>query len=110
MKGFWEIENCELEQIKNKENIICEEYFLQNHTTDETGKYIVKMPLKKDPMCLDRSRDIVVSNSLWNKMKVDSDLLDLYKYFLTKYKKMVHMTEIIDNEEQDMYFKSHLDT
>lgn len=63
-------------------------------------------------MCLDKSRDITVRrlNSLWNKQKVDSDYLDLYKYFITEYKTMAHMTEIINNEEQDMYFMSYLDT
>lgn len=110
LRGFWEIENFESELIKTKETIKCEEHFLQNHTRDETGKYIVvKMSLEKDPACLDRSRDIVVTRlSSQKELKVDSDNLKLYKYFLTEYSKMDHITEIIHNEEKGAYFKSYL--
>ncbi|GFV42478.1 DUF1758 domain-containing protein [Trichonephila clavipes] len=84
MRRFWEIENVEPETIKNKETIICEEYFQKNHTRDSTGRYIVSMPFKRDPNCLGQSKDIAFKklNSLWNRLKREPNYLKLYRDFL----------------------------
>lgn len=74
----------------------------------ENREYIDKIPLKKDPACFGRYRDIAVRrlNSLWNKVIVDSDYIEMYKDFLTEYREMGHMAETIENEEQGTYFIS----
>lgn len=57
MEIFWKIEFVQIEVPKNKEPIICEEYFEKNVKRDSTRRYIVKMPLKEDLMCLGISRE-----------------------------------------------------
>ncbi|GFT72987.1 integrase catalytic domain-containing protein [Trichonephila clavipes] len=110
MRRFWEIENVELETIKNKETIICEEHFQKNHTRDSTGRYIVSMPFKKDPNCLGQSKDIALKklNSLWNRLKREPNYLKLYRDFLKEYKELGHMQEVDEREECGMYFIPHL--
>ncbi|GFW79582.1 DUF5641 domain-containing protein [Trichonephila clavipes] len=110
MRRFWEIENVEPETIKNKETIICEEHFQNNHTRDSTGRYIVSMPFKKDPNCLGQSKDIALKklNSLWNRLKREPNYLKLYRDFSKEYKELGHMQEVDEREECGMYFIPHL--
>ncbi|GFS80306.1 uncharacterized protein TNCV_3447581 [Trichonephila clavipes] len=110
MRRFWKIENVEPETIKNKETIICEEHFLKNHTRDNTGRYIVSMPFKKDPNCLGQSKDIALKklNSLWNRLKREPNYLKLYKDFLKEYKEIGQMQEVDEKEECGIYFIPHL--
>ncbi|GFW44846.1 DUF1758 domain-containing protein [Trichonephila clavipes] len=49
VKMFWELEKIDVERTKNEEAIFCEDHFLKTHSRDEDGRYVVKMPLKKEP-------------------------------------------------------------
>ncbi|GFX07822.1 uncharacterized protein TNCV_4160911 [Trichonephila clavipes] len=48
LKTSWELENVEVERTKHEEAFFCEEHFLKTHSSDEEGRYVVKMPLKKN--------------------------------------------------------------
>lgn len=103
IKEFWEIENIERESeiSKTKESEICEEHFLRNYSRSETGRYMVKMPLKEDPSCLGESKKKATKclNSLWNRLIREPKLCELYKTFLQEYLSMGHMEEVTDSEE-----------
>ncbi|GFY02110.1 DUF1758 domain-containing protein [Trichonephila clavipes] len=46
--------------VKNKERLICEEHYANTHFRTKEGKYVVSMPLKKEPSCLGNSKDIAL--------------------------------------------------
>ncbi|GFR25563.1 DUF1758 domain-containing protein [Trichonephila clavata] len=72
IKRFWEIENCPDFEIPtlSREEKLCEEYFTSTYNRDETGRFIVKMPLSKDPSCLGDSKLTTLRglNSLWRRL------------------------------------------
>ncbi|GBN40280.1 hypothetical protein AVEN_182684-1 [Araneus ventricosus] len=59
-KQFWEIENVESDIPKSRESILCEEHFQNNHSRDKSGRYIVKIPLKENPDCLEETKTLGV--------------------------------------------------
>lgn len=112
LRDFWEIENVERESeiSKTKEAEICEEHFLKNHSRTETGKYMVKMPLKEDPSCLGESKKRAEKclNSLWIRLGREPKFRELYKSFMQEYLSMGHMEEVIESEEPDVkYYIPH---
>ncbi|GBN43172.1 hypothetical protein AVEN_58849-1 [Araneus ventricosus] len=58
LKQFWEIENIESDIPKSRESILCEEHFQNNHSRDKSGRYIVKIPLKENPDCLEETKTL----------------------------------------------------
>ncbi|GFX91485.1 uncharacterized protein TNCV_2599341 [Trichonephila clavipes] len=52
LETFWKVEEVEEPIIKNKERLICEEHYANTHFRTKEGKYVVSMPLKKEPSCL----------------------------------------------------------
>ncbi|GBM11927.1 hypothetical protein AVEN_209626-1 [Araneus ventricosus] len=112
LKEFWEIENIERESeiSVTKEAEICEEHFLKNYSRTETGKFMVKMPFKEDPSCLGESRKKAEKclNSLWNRLRREPKLCELYKIFMQEYLHMGHMEEVTEYEEPDInYYIPH---
>ncbi|GFX02703.1 DUF1758 domain-containing protein [Trichonephila clavipes] len=70
LEKFWKLEEIEQPIVKNKERLICEEHYANTHFRTKEGKYVVSMPLKKEPSCLGNSKDIALKRlgSLWNRL------------------------------------------
>ncbi|GFU82010.1 uncharacterized protein TNCV_516911 [Trichonephila clavipes] len=62
LEKFWKVEEVEEPIVKNKERLICEEYYANTHFRTKEGKYVVSMPLKKEPSCLGNSKDIALNH------------------------------------------------
>ncbi|GFW66523.1 uncharacterized protein TNCV_3840621 [Trichonephila clavipes] len=60
LENFWEVEEVAEPIVKNKERLICEEHYANTHFRTKEGKYVVSMPLKKEPSCLGNSKDIAL--------------------------------------------------
>ncbi|GFU84099.1 uncharacterized protein TNCV_4503991 [Trichonephila clavipes] len=60
LEKFWKVEEVEEPIVKNKERLICEEHYANTHFRTKEGKYVVSMPLKKEPSCLGNSKDIAL--------------------------------------------------
>ncbi|GBO19940.1 hypothetical protein AVEN_35883-1 [Araneus ventricosus] len=68
------------------------------------------MPFKEDPSCLGESRKKAEKclNSLWNHLRREPKLCELYKNFMQEYLHMGHMEEVIEYEEPDVnYYIPH---
>ncbi|GFS53869.1 integrase catalytic domain-containing protein [Trichonephila inaurata madagascariensis] len=94
IKRFWEIENCPDFEIStmSREEKLCEEHFMCTYILnvyDLTGRFIVKMPLSKDPSCLGDSKQMALRrlNSLWRRLVQDPKILELYRNFKHEYLK-----------------------
>ncbi|GFW98295.1 integrase catalytic domain-containing protein [Trichonephila clavipes] len=112
IKRFWEIENCPDFEIPtmNREEKFCEEHFTNTYNRDETSRFIVKMPLSKDPSCLGDSKQIALRrlNSLWRRLVQDPKILELYRNFMHEYLEMGHMEEVVEDEDSAIvYYLPH---
>ncbi|GFW48165.1 DUF1758 domain-containing protein [Trichonephila clavipes] len=81
LEKFWEVEEVAEPIVKNKESLICEEHYANTHFRTKEGKYVVSMPLKKEPSCLGNSKDMALKRlrSLWNQLARDENYLNLYR-------------------------------
>ncbi|GFX58385.1 integrase catalytic domain-containing protein [Trichonephila clavipes] len=53
LQAFWEIEKVDESSIEHSlEEEICETQYQNTHYRTEEGRYVVQLPLKKDPYCL----------------------------------------------------------
>ncbi|GFU28924.1 uncharacterized protein TNCV_470561 [Trichonephila clavipes] len=96
--------------VKNKERLICEEHCANTHFRIKEGKYVVCMPLKKEPSCLGNSKDIALKRlgSLWNPLARDENYFNLYHEFLRHYERMGHMKEVTNETEPEItYYATH---
>ncbi|GFW87257.1 integrase catalytic domain-containing protein [Trichonephila clavipes] len=85
-----------------------EKYFKPQETKE--GKYVVSMPLKKEPSCLGNSKDIALKRlgSLWNRLARDENYLNLYREFLRDYERLGHMKEVTNETEPEItYYATH---
>ncbi|GFV29441.1 uncharacterized protein TNCV_3319351, partial [Trichonephila clavipes] len=73
---FWKVEEVEEPIVKNKERLICEEHYANTHIRTKEVKYVVSMPLKKEPSCLGNSKDIARKRlgSLLNRLARDEKI------------------------------------
>ncbi|GFT27618.1 integrase catalytic domain-containing protein [Trichonephila clavipes] len=112
IKRFWEIENCPDFEIPtmSREEKLCEEHFTSTYNRDETGRFIVKMPLSRDPSCLGDSKQMALRrlNSLWRRLVQDPKILELYRNFIREYLEMGHMEEVVEDEDSAIvYYLPH---
>ncbi|GFW55350.1 integrase catalytic domain-containing protein [Trichonephila clavipes] len=112
IKRFCEIENCpDFEiPIMSREEKLCEEHFTNTYNTDETGRFYVKMPLSKDLICLGDFKQMALHrlNSLWRRLVQDPKILELYRNFIHEYLEMVHMEEVVEDEDSAIvYYLPH---
>ena len=101
LKRFWEIENVEGECSETTEASLCEDHFVCTHSRNQDGRYVVSMPLSKDPSCLGNSRDSAVRqlNSMWRRLSRDPEYLTLYRDFLKEYEELGHLERVIESKE-----------
>ncbi|GFX85020.1 integrase catalytic domain-containing protein [Trichonephila clavipes] len=110
LEKFWKLEEIQEPIVKNKERLICEEHYANTHFRTKEGKYVVSMPLKKEPSCLGNSKDIALKRlgSLWNRLARDENYLNLYREFLRDYERLGHMKEVTnENEPKIAYYATH---
>ncbi|GFX91141.1 uncharacterized protein TNCV_4857301 [Trichonephila clavipes] len=110
LEKFSKVEEVEEPIVKNKERLICEEHYANTHFRAKEGKYIVSMPLKKEPSCLGNSKDIALKRlgSLWNRLDRDENYLNLYCEFLRDYERLGHMKEVTNETEPEItYYATH---
>ncbi|GFY26120.1 retrovirus-related Pol polyprotein from transposon TNT 1-94 [Trichonephila clavipes] len=110
LEKFWKLEEIQEPIVKNKERLICEEHYANTHFRTKEGKYVVSMPLKKEPSCLGNSKDIALKRlgSLWNRLARDDNYLNLYREFLRDYERLGHMKEVTNESEPKIaYYATH---
>ncbi|GFS65045.1 uncharacterized protein TNCV_1635551 [Trichonephila clavipes] len=74
-----------------------ERSFGERKARTNEGKYVVSMPLKKEPSCLGNSKDIALKRlgSMWNRLARNENYLNLYREFLRDYERLGYMKERI---------------
>lgn len=64
MQKLWEIEDVPLEKKRTIEEELCEEIIVTQHSRDENGRYIVRMPFNKEKKPRKVERNGIATNSM----------------------------------------------
>lgn len=92
------------------EQKMCEEHFINTHTRDENGKYVVQMPFKgglTNPSLGDsRKKAIATFFQLEHRFKKNATLRTEYTKCIREYFDMNHI-EVANNENQGFYLPHH---
>lgn len=121
MEKFWEIEEKQIQPKWTTEESECEEFYARTTKRGSDGRYVVRLPFKREREKLGRTRHIAVSNllKLEKKFKQSPELKERYKNCILDYLQSghavpVHKTENYflrkNGEEQsyDCFYLPHL--
>ncbi|XP_029176753.1 uncharacterized protein LOC114944863 [Nylanderia fulva] len=97
IQRFWEVEELPQKIQLFPDDERCEKHFLENHSRDKTGRYIVRLPFKQGPpINIGDSHSIVSSmlTSLNRRLDRNLDLKKEYNSFLLEYEELGHMEKV----------------
>lgn len=109
IENFWNIENIPSEQSVKPEDILAENQFASTHSRDESGRYIVKYPLRSDHTLGD-SRQVAIRRliNLEKRLEQNPHLKLEYKKFMSEYESLGHMTKLgIIQQVESKYLIPH---
>ncbi|XP_043288426.1 uncharacterized protein [Venturia canescens] len=113
LQRFWHLEEIPSSNRSKRstENQQCEEHFIQTHTRDENGRYVVKLPLKSSASNLGESKSYAckILFSLEKRFKNDPALYKSYCEFLKEYESMGHMILVPESttDSKCVYYLPH---
>ncbi|XP_050535031.1 uncharacterized protein LOC126902051 [Daktulosphaira vitifoliae] len=87
-----------IRQTKHEEELAFERYFQDTHSRLADGRFVVRLPFRKEPSVLGGSMNMALKRflTLEKKMCNNSELAREYKNFLKEYEEMGHMSKIDD--------------
>lgn len=87
LQRFWELESFPEQRMLTPDEKLCENIFVNTHSRDTSGRYIVSLPFKADAPSLGESRDIALSRfrKLEFRLEKDSSLKANYHSCLQEY-------------------------
>ncbi|XP_070172315.1 uncharacterized protein [Polyergus mexicanus] len=105
IQKFWEIEELPSSRIYSPQDEQCEAHFVETHSRDASGRYIVRLPFKSPPPLAigdsKRSAERLLQ-CLLRRFKSQPDLYHNYLAFMTEYETLGHMRRVADDT-----FSSH---
>ncbi|XP_076635445.1 uncharacterized protein LOC143348733 [Colletes latitarsis] len=109
---FWRTE--EVPSISNsltEDQKACEDHYTRTHKRDESGRYIVSLPLKSSPAELGESKKAASSffSKLERRFDTDPKFQNAYREFLREYEDLGHMERISDHltNKGPVYYLPH---
>lgn len=91
---------------------VCERHFRTTHSRDTTGRYIVRLPLKREPTLRGDSKQRALNclNRLTHKFSSNLRFHQLYRDFVEEYKDQGHMVlaDASINQASPVYYLPHL--
>ncbi|XP_055374926.1 uncharacterized protein LOC129607776 [Condylostylus longicornis] len=110
LNKFWEIEKIPEKRIMNASEKRCEEYFKNTVYREESGRFVVSLPITSSDSLLGNSKNIAMRRflNLEGKLSKNVNLRNEYIQFMREYAELKHMEEVKENEIPDIhYFMPH---
>ena len=108
LNRFWEVEPME-QATMTAEQQACESHFI-THTTQQDGRFVVRLPTKLDPKQLRSSRLSAERrlHAIERRLERDPELKLQYHKFMKEYEKLGHMELVTPQDgRQPCYFLPH---
>ncbi|XP_065078903.1 uncharacterized protein LOC135701886 [Ochlerotatus camptorhynchus] len=102
LEKFWSVEEVTESSPFNTEEQEVEQHFLENYRRDESGRFVVQMPLRETVAELDDNRNLALKRfyALERKLSRNPELRSQYCEFMREYESLGHCNEI--REEDDV--------
>ncbi|XP_036347096.1 uncharacterized protein LOC118756438, partial [Rhagoletis pomonella] len=101
LRRFWEQEEVAVQQTLTKDEIFCNEFFESTTQRTETGRYVVRLPVKNESGLsqLSSTREAALSllSTMERRLNRDASVRKLYHDFMSEYYKLGHM-ELVGND------------
>ncbi|GBN40502.1 hypothetical protein AVEN_492-1, partial [Araneus ventricosus] len=98
LRKFWEVETInEPAKMLSEEEEFCEHHYKTTHKRDETGRYIVQIPVNGIEK-LGESKTMAIKrlDQLWKRLSRDEAMKNLYQDFMQEYLDLDHMEKVND--------------
>lgn len=102
LKRFWEIESLNGENTSNSDDNNCEQFFINNHTRGEDGRYVIALPFNQNIKRLGKSRNMAMAQmfQLERKFRVNAAYKEKYVSCIREYMQLGHMVRVTKGEEE----------
>ncbi|XP_036140324.1 uncharacterized protein LOC118644157 [Monomorium pharaonis] len=113
IKRFWEIEEVPRSPSLTPQEDICESHFRATHSRQQDGRYIVRLPFKRDPPIeIGSSRRSAerLYNTLLRRFRLHPELEKEYDKFMREYEQLGHMRRALpplDSLQQHVHIPHH---
>ncbi|XP_062553189.1 uncharacterized protein LOC134218269 [Armigeres subalbatus] len=101
IRQFWEIEEVPNTATTSTEEQRCEDHFTSTHFRDNSGRFVVRLPLKENANQMDSCRNLAIRRffMLENRLQRNPELKAQYVDFIREYLQLGHCREVnvIDN-------------
>ncbi|XP_062715303.1 uncharacterized protein LOC134291506 [Aedes albopictus] len=110
VQKFWEVEGVSSEVVLSREEEQCESQFASTHRRDDSGRFIVHLPLKDSASQLSDSRTMALRRffMLESKLQRHPDLKAQYDAFMDEYESLGHCREVQERDDPPGVLKWHL--
>lgn len=109
IQKLWQVEEVPSQRRRTKEEEFCEEIFINQHSRDEFGKYIIRIPFNDQIHKLGKSKMMALHQfyAMERKMQRNTEFAEKYKLFMSEYETLGHMKQIWENHESGYYTPHH---
>lgn len=96
LKRFWELDSIPTSTKLTPDEELCEAKYANEHSRDDSGRYIITLPFKTEREEFPGSRDIALKRfrALERRLTRDSELRQQYNDFMRDYIDSGHMTKV----------------
>lgn len=96
LKRFFEQEEVSKERTQTKEEVECENFYMETYRRNEDGRFVVALPFKGDPESLGSSKGQAISRltKLEERFNKNNQLKNEYKSILKEYDQLGHTSDL----------------
>lgn len=109
LQRFWEIEDLPKIKFLTNEEKECERIFVNTHSRDSSGRYVVFMPFNEKINLLGKSKSIALKQffATERRMQRNESFRTNYIEFMKEFEDLGHLTKIKETKEDGYYTPHH---
>lgn len=109
LNKFWESEEPPLTPLPDPEDVICEKHFVDTHSRDSDGRFVVRLPFKVESKQIGDTRLVALKrfHNLERRLLKEPKLRELYTDFMRDYLDAGHMRAVSDKTIANRYYIPH---